>query len=78
VHLFGSIGGVLGLISGAVLGYTLTTTFAAAMAGYRLAPHWPVGTMVVVPLLSVLSAATAAAIVARQRTRGRRSFSHRQ
>lgn len=67
----GAIGGVLGLASGTILGRMLTTSIAAAMAGYRLPLQWPVVTMVGVPLVSTLAAAGAAAVVARRWTRAR-------
>ncbi|MEO7437489.1 MAG: FtsX-like permease family protein [Candidatus Binatia bacterium] len=67
----GALGSVLGFATGTLLGYLLTTSFAAAMAGYRLTPLWPVGTMVGVPLLSTVAAAAAAAVVARRWTRTR-------
>lgn len=61
----------LGSVSGAILGELLTTTIAAAMAGYRLVPRWPIGTLAIVPLLSTSAAAVAAAVVARRWTRTR-------
>jgi hypothetical protein len=41
------------------------------MAGYRLAPQWPIGMMLGVPALSMVAAACAAAIVAYRWTRAR-------
>jgi putative ABC transport system permease protein len=66
-----AIGSALGFVSGAILGELLTTTIAAAMAGYRLTPRFPVGTLAIVPLLSTTAAAVAAAVVARRWTRTR-------
>jgi putative ABC transport system permease protein len=67
----GAIGSALGLVSGAILGRLLTTSIAAAMAGYRLAPRWPIGMMAGVPILSTIAAAAAAAVVAHRWTRTR-------
>ncbi len=70
-----AIGSTLGFVSGAILGELFTTTIAAAMAGYRLVPRWPIGTLAIVPLLSTSAAAAAAAVVARRWTRTRRVVS---
>lgn len=67
----GAIGGGLGLVSGTILGRMLTTSIAAAVAGYRLPLHWPLATMIGVPLVSTFAAAAAAALVARRWTRPR-------
>lgn len=67
----GAIGSVLGFVSGAILGQLLTTSIAAAMAGYRLTPRWPMGTLAAVPILSTVAAATTAAVVAHRWTRSR-------
>jgi hypothetical protein len=59
-----SIGGsVLGVLSGALLGWSLTTSIACAVAGFRLAVNWPVETMVAVPLISTLAAGAVAKTV---------------
>jgi putative ABC transport system permease protein len=69
--LVGGIGSALGFVSGAILGQLLTTSIASAMAGYRLTPRWPLGTLAGVPLLSTVAAAGGAAVVARRWTRSR-------
>ena len=67
----GAVGSALGLATGTLLGHMLTTTIAAAVAGYRLPVYWPLGTMAGVPTFSILGAAAAAALVARRWTRHR-------
>lgn len=67
----GLVGSCLGLVSGALLGFLLTTEIARAVAGYRLVPIWPIVTFIGVPVLSTLAAAGAAWAVAFRWTRGR-------
>jgi putative ABC transport system permease protein len=67
--LLGLLGSLVGLLAGGLLGRTFVTTVARAVAGFRLALHWPLGTMIALVLLSTATAATAALIVGRRSVR---------
>ncbi len=69
--LVGLGGSLLGLLTGAILGYMLTTEIARAAAGYRLTVCWSTATLLGLASLSTIAAAAAAAIVAVRWTRGR-------
>jgi putative ABC transport system permease protein len=64
-------GSVLGVAAGSVLGWTLTTSIARAVARMHIPVRWPVMTMTGLPIISTVAVACAAAVVALRRTRMR-------
>ncbi len=69
--LIGVAGSLLGVVVGAVLGFTLTTSIARAVAGYRLEVTWSPAALSGFAGVSILAAACSAAFVALRWTRGR-------
>ncbi len=64
-------GSFLGVAAGSVLGWTLTTSIARAVARMHIPVRWPVVTMAGLPIISTVAVACAAAVVALRRTRMR-------
>jgi len=64
-------GSFLGVAAGSILGWTLTTSIARAVARMHLPVRWPVMMMTGLPIISTVAVAFAAATVALRRTRGR-------